>query len=85
MGLVDRLVPVDELLSTAQELASSIATSAPLAVRSIRQTMRGGLAEKMGSATLREHAEQRELRATADYHEGVASYAERRPGRFQWR
>ncbi|WP_293235423.1 enoyl-CoA hydratase/isomerase family protein [Mycolicibacterium sp.] len=85
IGLIDKLVPEDQLLSTAYELAFSIAASAPLAVRSIRETMRGDLAAKMASATAREHAEQRVLRATADYREGVASYAERRPGRFEWR
>lgn len=84
IGLVDRLVPEEQLLSTATEMALSIARSAPLAVRSIRDTLRGELAEKMARATLREHAEQRILRATSDYREGVASYAERRPGRFQW-
>jgi 2-(1,2-epoxy-1,2-dihydrophenyl)acetyl-CoA isomerase len=85
MGLVDKLVAEDELLFTARDLALSIAKSAPLAVRSIRETMRGDLAERMATATLREHSEQRVLRATADYSEGVASYAERRPGRFEWR
>lgn len=85
MGLVDRLVAEDELLSTATALAQGIAGSAPLAVRSIRETMRGDLAARMASATLREHAEQRALRATADHREGVTSYAERRPGRFKWR
>jgi 2-(1,2-epoxy-1,2-dihydrophenyl)acetyl-CoA isomerase len=85
IGLVDRLVPSSELLSAATDLALDIAASAPLAVRSIRETMRGDLAEKMAVATRREHAEQRTLRQTADYTEGVESYAARRPARFQAR
>jgi 2-(1,2-epoxy-1,2-dihydrophenyl)acetyl-CoA isomerase len=82
IGLVDRLVAGDELLSVARELALEIASSAPLAVRSIRQTMRGDLAEQMAAATRREHAEQRRLRQTADYTEGVESYGARRPAKF---
>ena len=85
IGLVDRLVPADELLSAARELALEVASSAPLAVRSIRRTMRGDLAERMSQATLREHAQQRELRQTADYVEGVESYAARRPAQFRAR
>lgn len=85
IGLVDRLVPSNELLSAAREFALDIAASAPLAVRSIRETMCGDLAEKMAVATRREHAEQRNLRQTADYTEGVESYAARRPAHFQAR
>jgi 2-(1,2-epoxy-1,2-dihydrophenyl)acetyl-CoA isomerase len=85
IGLVDRLVPLAELVPTAHAWAAEIAASAPLAVRSIRQTLRGDLAERMGQATLREHLQQRTLRQTEDYKEGVTSYAERRPARFQAR
>lgn len=85
IGLVDRLVSAEELQGAAHELALDIAGSAPLAVRAIRQTMRGDLAERMAVATLREHQSQRELRTTADYNEGVQAYAERRPARFEAR
>src|SRR4249920_576096 len=39
IGLADRLAPADELRPAARELAVEIATSAPLAVRAIRETM----------------------------------------------
>jgi 2-(1,2-epoxy-1,2-dihydrophenyl)acetyl-CoA isomerase len=85
IGLCDRLVSADELAGATRELALQIASSAPLAVRAIRQTLRGDLADRMRVATLREHFAQRELRKTADYAEGVAAYGERRPANFQAR
>ena len=85
IGLCDRLVPAADLRSAAHELAAEIAGSAPLAVRSIRQTMRGQLADRVRAATEREAAEQERLRATADWREGVRATAERRPPRFEGR
>lgn len=81
-GLCDRLVPAEELRATAHALAAEIAASGPLAVRSIRQTMRGHLAEQVREALEREDVEQRRLHATSDWREGVAAMAERRPPRF---
>lgn len=82
IGLADRLVPVDQVRNAAHELAAEIATSAPLAVRSIRDTMRGDLADKIRVATDHEKAEQDRLRHTADWNEGVAAMAERRRPEF---
>ena len=44
IGLADHLVPMDQLRAKAREVALEIAESGPLAVRSIRRTMRRGLA-----------------------------------------
>jgi 2-(1,2-epoxy-1,2-dihydrophenyl)acetyl-CoA isomerase len=82
MGLCDRLVDNGELRAAAAELASEIATSGPLAVRAIRHTMRGRLAAQVRAALARELAQQNLLRGTADFREGVAATAERRPPNF---
>ena len=82
IGLVDRLVPADDVRGAAQAFAAEIAESAPLALLSIRATMRGDLAERVRDATSHEHAEQQRLRGTDDFHEGVAAVAERRAPRF---
>jgi 2-(1,2-epoxy-1,2-dihydrophenyl)acetyl-CoA isomerase len=63
-------------------LAEEIATSAPLAVRSIRKTMRGDLVEEIREATAREAAEQATQWETDDFREGVSATAERRTPRF---
>jgi 2-(1,2-epoxy-1,2-dihydrophenyl)acetyl-CoA isomerase len=85
IGLCDRLVGADEVRSAAHAFAVEIAGSAPLAVRSIRETMRGDLADRVRAALDREDSEQRRLQVTADWREGVRATAERRPPRFEGR
>ncbi len=84
MGLCDRLADGDPR-AAAHALAAEIAGAAPLAVRSIRQTMRGDLAERVRGALQREDAEQRRLQVTSDWREGVRAVAERRDPRFEGR
>jgi enoyl-CoA hydratase/carnithine racemase len=76
------MVPIEELRQRAWDLAREIATAAPLAVQSIRATMRQGMAEGYAAATDRESAEQSRLRGTEDFKEGVKSVGERRAGNF---
>jgi enoyl-CoA hydratase/carnithine racemase len=85
IGLVDRLTGLEDLLDCARELACEIAGSAPLAVESIRATLRAGLADRVAAATDHERREQERLRATADFTEGARAMAERRPPRFTGR
>lgn len=82
LGLCDALVPLGELRAKAQELAREIAISAPLAIESIRATMRGALADEIRAATARERSEQERLQRTADFKEGVAAMAARRKPEF---
>ncbi|MYD44336.1 MAG: enoyl-CoA hydratase/isomerase family protein [Gammaproteobacteria bacterium] len=84
-GLVDVLVPLDELRDTALALAKEIAENAPLAVASTRATTRQGLADAIKVATDHELKEQQWLRETADAKEGILAVAERRAGNFQGR
>jgi len=81
-GLVDEVVPAEELREAALRLAREIAENAPLAVIATRKTLRGGLAAEIRAQTGIEHREQAILRATEDFAEGVRSVAERRPGNF---
>jgi 2-(1,2-epoxy-1,2-dihydrophenyl)acetyl-CoA isomerase len=85
IGLADRLVPADDLRAAAHELATEIATSAPLAVRAIHETMRGSLAAEILAATEREAEQQQILRRTDDFAEGVRAMAERRTPNFTGR
>lgn len=82
IGLCDRLAPLDGLRPAARELAREIATAAPLAVRSIRRTMRGSLADEIARITRHEDEEQKRLRATADFAEGTRASLERREPHF---
>lgn len=82
MGLVDRLVAKEHLLTEAHALAREIAMGAPLAVMSIRKTVRAGLPEAVKAATSQELTEQNWLFKTADAKEGVAAMGERRDPLF---
>ena len=82
LGLCDDLVDEEELRPRAVALAADIATAAPLATRSIRQTMRGPLVERVRAAMAHERAEQERLQQTADFREGIAAVRERRAANF---
>lgn len=85
IGLVDRLVPLSEIRPVALELAHELATAAPLAVRSIRNTLRGDLADRVAEVTEHERSEQAWLRTTGDFAEGVRAATERRDPAFTGR
>ncbi len=85
MGLADRMADAGELRAAARGLAAEIAAAAPLAVRSIRRTMRGFLADEVARITRREDEEQVRLRSTADFAEGTRASVERREPRFEGR
>lgn len=82
LGLVSRVVPHDELLATAMEIAGEIAANPPLAVQRLKQGLRRALDpdwEELGrwvSASLGE------LFQTEDHKEGVASFLEKREPKF---
>ena len=84
-GLADRLVPAEELRGAAHTLAEQIAAAAPLAVASIRATMRNGLAERVADALEHELAEQTRLRRTEDFAEGIQASLNRRDPVFHGR
>jgi 2-(1,2-epoxy-1,2-dihydrophenyl)acetyl-CoA isomerase len=85
IGLADRLAESGQARAGAHELAAQIAASAPLAVRSIRETLRGQLAEAARQAMVRERAEQERLMQTSDWREGLAAVRDRRPASFTGR
>lgn len=82
-GLVDRLVEAAVLDDAAHAWARELAGSAPLAVRSIRETLRRPVRDQLEAAVAREAAEQTRLRGTADWLEGVRASQERRAPKFR--
>ncbi len=82
LGLIDRLVEQSDVRAAAIEFAGEIAENAPLAVVSVRATLRDGLADIVARQTEHELKEQQWLRATEDAAEGIRAVSERRPGNF---
>ena len=85
MGLADRLGPEKDFRAAALDFANEIAVAAPLAQQATRATLRAGLVDAVTVALDVELAEQMALRETADFAEGIAASAERRPPRFTGR
>jgi enoyl-CoA hydratase/carnithine racemase len=85
IGLCDRMSDQERVRSEARRLAAEIAAAGPLAVRAIRATQRGDLAERVRRVTQHEDAEQVRLRDTEDFAEGIAASAERRDPVFKGR
>jgi len=84
-GLADQLTSRENLRETAMTLAEEIAGNAPLAIMSVRATLRAGMAAAVKAQTDHEFAEQFRLQQTEDHREGVRAVAERRPGNFKGR
>lgn len=84
LGLCDRLAAsAGTVRSEARAFATEIASSGPLAVRAIRKTMRGHLADEVARITPLEDAEQITLRTTEDFAEGTRASLERREPVFR--
>jgi 2-(1,2-epoxy-1,2-dihydrophenyl)acetyl-CoA isomerase len=78
ISLADRLVEANALRESAISFAAELAAAAPLAVASIRATLRRGLADEVAASTDHERVEQARLRETADFAEGIRAATERR-------
>lgn len=81
-GMVSRVVPHEELLPTAMELAHKIAARPPLAVQRLKAGLREALDpdwNELGQWVSRSLGE---LFRTADHREGVRAFLERREAHF---
>ena len=90
IGLADALVgeagePNAAVRAGALDLAQRLAGRAPLAVASIRTTLRGDLADRIATVLEREIAEQARLWQTEDCAEGITANLERRAPAFTGR
>ena len=81
IGLCDRLD--DDPRAGARTLAAELAGSAPLAVRSIRATLRREVVDGFAAIVDHERSEQLRLMETADFREGIAASTARRPPEFR--
>jgi enoyl-CoA hydratase/carnithine racemase len=79
LGLVDYVVPMQQLMPRAEEIAAEICKSAPLAVQKIKEVVRKGLDMPLSEALKLEHRAYDWLNETDDSHEGALAFAEKRP------
>jgi enoyl-CoA hydratase len=85
IGLVNRVVPREELLDRAFAAADAIARNAPLAVRETRRGVRELLALPLAEAYVRQEELGRPLRRTEDAREAQRAFVEKRKPTFRGR
>jgi enoyl-CoA hydratase/carnithine racemase len=78
IGLVERVVPVAELLPAAQALAKSIAEKAPIALRYAKEAVVSGLELPLADGLRLENDLATLLRTTEDRVEGARAFVEKR-------
>jgi len=85
LGLVNRVVPDGSVVEAAIAWADKIAANAPLAVKAMKRLYRHGLTEDFASHTHHVLMQLMQLFRSQDFQEGVTSFIERRPPRFEGR
>ena len=85
IGLVNKVVPDDELEAVAAEWAGEIAANAPLAIRAMKRLFRHGQTEDFASHSHHVLLQTMQLFGTKDFQEGLVSFMEKRPPEFRGR
>ncbi len=85
LGIVNEVVPDEELLSTAKQWAQEIAANAPMSIQATKRMMRQGLDETYETTVDHLLVHLRVLFGMEDFKEGVAAFMEQREPDFTGR
>ena len=85
LGLVNRVVPHEELLAETERWVEKIAANAPLGIRAMKRLFRHGLSEDFESHTHHVLMQLLLLFRSKDFQEGIASFMEKRDPKFEGR
>jgi 2-(1,2-epoxy-1,2-dihydrophenyl)acetyl-CoA isomerase len=83
LGLVTRVVPHEQLLAQARELAARIARGPLIAYRHMKENVRLAATQDYAAMLDREAVSQRRTGQTEDHREGVGAFLEKRAPRFK--
>ncbi|HVE72230.1 MAG TPA: enoyl-CoA hydratase-related protein [Thermoanaerobaculia bacterium] len=85
IGLVNRVVPADQLMTVAEEMARTIAKRGPLAVRAAIEAVMSGSEMPFDEGQILEATLFGLLASTEDMKEGMAAFLEKRAADFKGR
>lgn len=85
LGLVNKVVPQEQLATEVQQWAAEFAANAPMAMQAAKRLMRLGLNETFEAAVHHAYLQLLPLIRSDDFQEGVQSFLEKRPPHFRGR
>lgn len=78
IGLINKVVPLDQLMPTAKQWANTICEAGPIQVRTVKEAMIRGYSMPLEESLRLEREVVDHLRNTEDYMEGVRAFIEKR-------
>lgn len=84
-GIVDQVVPADELEPTVMAFAETLASKPPLAIRAVKDVVNMAQETGLWEGRMYEHRANDTLRETHDHKEGVRAFQEKRDPEFEGR
>jgi enoyl-CoA hydratase len=85
LGLVNRAVPGDQVVATAEALARTIMTKAPIPIGMAKGALESGIQSDLATAMALETASTIACFMTEDAQEGARAFVEKRPPRYRGR
>jgi enoyl-CoA hydratase len=83
LGVANRVVPVEQTVPTAQDMARRIAAKPPIAVGMIKEAVNAAFETTLSTGLAAERRSFHLLFATEDQTEGMRAFLEKRPPRFK--
>ena len=83
LHIVNKVVPSDELMSTAISLAEGLATKSPLAFEATKNAIRHAMTHGLFESMAYEAEAQMDLIASSDHQEAVMAFIQKRPPVFK--
>ena len=82
LGLVNELVPADNLLTRAKQLADQLLENSPTSVRATKKLINSFIAAQLEQQFATAVEENARIRTTPDFREGISSFLEKRKPRW---
>ena len=82
IGLINAAVAADQLDAHVMRIAKVLASRSPSGARTAKRLIYGGLETTLAEGLKQEASALRDILTSADYAEGLAAFAEKRPPRF---